>query len=83
MTGSGAAGMIQRRPVLIMGNDFYEVEKDAVRAKKASKTPLVSEIQTSTVQQMIQKNINGSAGTVALKYDLMQPDFLAAAKDTA
>lgn len=40
---------VQRRLVLIKGNNFYDVEEDAVRAKKASKTPLVSEIQTSTV----------------------------------
>ena len=64
---------------LTKGNNFYEAEKEAARAKTALKTSLASEIQTSTVQQIIEKTINGSAGTVTMQSDLMQPDFLAAA----
>ncbi|SLM39055.1 polyketide synthase [Lasallia pustulata] len=64
---------------LTKGNTFYEAEKEAARAKTAPKTPLASEIQTTTVQQIIEETFNGSAGTVAMQSDLMQPDFLAAA----
>ena len=64
---------------LTKGNAFYEADKEAARAKTAPKTPLRSEIQTSTVQQIIEATFNGSAGTVAMQSDLMQPDFLAAA----
>ena len=64
---------------LTKGNNFYQAEKDAARAKRAPKVLPSSEIQTSTVQQIIEKTINGSAGTVAMESDLMQPDFLAAA----
>lgn len=64
---------------LTKGNNFYEAEKEAGRAKTATKLPLASEIQTSTVQQIIETTISGSAGTVAMQSDLMQPDFLAAA----
>ena len=64
---------------LTKGNTFYEAEKEAARAKTAVKTPLASEIQTSTVQQIIEESFYGSAGTVVMQSDLMQPDFLAAA----
>ena len=50
----------------------YEAEKDAARAKTPSKTPLVSEIQTSTVQQIIEKPVKRSAGIMAMQSDLMQ-----------
>ena len=64
---------------LTKGNTFYEAEKEAARAKTAPKTSLASEIQTSTVQQIIEETFNGSAGTVVMQSDLMQPDFLTAA----
>ncbi|KAF2178414.1 putative polyketide synthase [Zopfia rhizophila CBS 207.26] len=64
---------------LTKGNTFYDAEKEAARAKTAQKTPLASGIQTSTVQQIIEEAFNGSACTVAMQSDLMQPDFLAAA----
>ena len=64
---------------LTKGNSFYEAEKEAARTKTAPRTPLVSEVQTSTVQQIIEKTISGCAGTVAMQSDIMQPDFLAAA----
>ncbi|KAL9079974.1 MAG: hypothetical protein Q9157_001171 [Trypethelium eluteriae] len=64
---------------LTKGNSFYEAEKEAARAKAASKTSPSSAIQTSTVQQIIEESFNNSAGTVVMQSDLMQPDFLAAA----
>lgn len=64
---------------LTKGNTFYTADKEAAGAKAAAKVPLISEIQTSTVQQIIEQTFNGSAGTVVMQSDLMQPDFLAAA----
>ena len=64
---------------LTKGNTFYEAEKEAARARTGLKATLASEFQTSTVQQIIEKTSNGSAGTVTMQSDLMQPDFLAAA----
>ena len=62
---------------LTKGNTFYKTE--AARTKTAPRTLMASEIQTSTVQQIIEGTFNGSAGTVAIRSDLMQQDFLAAA----
>ncbi|KAL8827498.1 MAG: hypothetical protein Q9191_003145 [Dirinaria sp. TL-2023a] len=64
---------------LTKGNTFYTTEKEAAGVKAAAKVPLISEIQTSTVQQIIEQTFNGSVGTVVMQSDLMQPDFLAAA----
>ena len=64
---------------LTKGNTFYEAEKEAPRARTGPKATLASEFQTSTVQQIIEKTFNGSAGTVTMQSDIMQPDFLAAA----
>ena len=64
---------------LTKGNSFYDAEKEAARAQAAPKPSLASEIQTSTVQNIIEATFNGSAGTVVMQSDLMQPDFLAAA----
>ena len=63
---------------LTKGNTFYEADKEAARTKTAPKKLRTSEIQTSTVQQIIEATFNGSAGTVAMQSDLMQSDFLAA-----
>ena len=63
---------------LTKGNTFYQSEKEAALAK-VPKPPLASEIQTSLVQQLIEETFSGSAGTVVMQSDLMQPDFLAAA----
>jgi monodictyphenone polyketide synthase len=64
---------------LTKGNTFYDAEKEAARAKSAPKVSLPNEIQTSTVQEIIEEDFNGSAGLVAMRSDLMQSDFLAAA----
>lgn len=60
---------------LTKGNTFYDAEKEAARAPKA----VTSDIQTSTVQQIIASSFDGVAGSVTMQSDLMQPDFLAAA----
>lgn len=60
---------------LTKGNDFYTTDKQ----KAAPKNPLASEVQTSTVQSIIDVNFDEAAGTVTMESDLMQPDFLAAA----
>ena len=52
------------------GNTFYDTEKTPVP---------VSSLRTSTVQQVIEENFEGSKGNVVMQSDLMQPDFLAAA----
>ncbi|KAF1957831.1 putative polyketide synthase [Byssothecium circinans] len=54
------------------GNTFYGVEKERV------KPTVSSEISTTTVQQIIETNFNGSSGIVVMQSDLMQPEFLAA-----
>ncbi|KAL5041470.1 hypothetical protein BDW71DRAFT_217836 [Aspergillus fruticulosus] len=64
---------------LTKGNTFYDAEKEAARAKMAPKVLPASEIQTTTVQQIIEERFDGSAGTVVMQSDLMQADLLAAA----
>jgi acyl transferase domain-containing protein len=64
---------------LTKGNTFYDAEKEAARAKLISRAQSASEVQTSTVQQIIEQDFNGSAGTVVMQSDVMHPDFLAAA----
>ncbi|KAL2808476.1 hypothetical protein BJX63DRAFT_439379 [Aspergillus granulosus] len=63
---------------LTKGNTFYDAEKEAARAKAAKALP-ASEIQTTTVQQIIEETFNESSGTVVMQSDLMQADLLAAA----
>ncbi|KAI9376384.1 hypothetical protein BJX61DRAFT_392728 [Aspergillus egyptiacus] len=65
---------------LTKGNTFYDAEK----ALKAQKTQCLapaapSGLRTSTVQQIIEKSFDGTAGKVVMQSDMMQPDFLAAA----
>jgi acyl transferase domain-containing protein len=60
---------------LTKGNNFYSGEKAPTNVQSLPR----SEIQTSTVQQIIEQNFNGLAGTVVMQSDLMQPDFQAAA----
>lgn len=62
---------------LTKGNDFYTAEKEAARGEL--KLKLGNEFHMTTVQQIIEEDINGSAGSVTMQSDLMQPDFLAAA----
>jgi monodictyphenone polyketide synthase len=62
---------------LTKGNTFYDTEK-GISAAKA--TPArVSDLRTSSVQQVIEESFEGSAGKVVIQSDLMQPEFLAAA----
>ncbi|KAH8701023.1 putative polyketide synthase [Talaromyces proteolyticus] len=63
---------------LTKGNTFYTKEI-AGKANSTPKSLPPSEIQTSTVQQIIEQDFKGSAGTVTMQSDLMQADFLAAA----
>ncbi|KAF4536149.1 Beta-ketoacyl synthase [Lasiodiplodia theobromae] len=59
---------------LTKGNTFYDAEKGS---KVAPALP--SSLRTSTVQQIVEEVYTGTAGTVTMRSDLMQPDFLAAA----
>ena len=64
---------------LTKGNTFYDEEKKATGS--LSTIPMVtSELSTSLVQRIIRMDIDGPVGTVVMQSDLMQPDFLAAAK---
>ncbi|KAG9871680.1 putative polyketide synthase, partial [Aureobasidium melanogenum] len=60
---------------LTKGNDFYTTTNQ----KALPQNSLASEVQTSTVQSIINANFDGAAGTVTMESDLMQADFLAAA----
>ncbi|KAF7162428.1 hypothetical protein CNMCM5623_007719 [Aspergillus felis] len=60
---------------LTKGNTFYDEEVP----KTNGLAGLASELRTSTVQQIIQEQFDGEAGSVVMQSDLMQPDFLAAA----
>ncbi|KIA75323.1 polyketide synthase [Aspergillus ustus] len=59
---------------LTKGNTFYTTE-----VAKVSKPLPASEIQTTSVQEIIEASIDGHAATVVMQSDLMQPDLLAAA----
>ncbi|KAK4168184.1 hypothetical protein QBC43DRAFT_309829 [Cladorrhinum sp. PSN259] len=69
---------------LTKGNTFYDAEKGisgingALVGAAAAALPK-SPLSTSTVQQIIEQEFNGSAGTVVMQSDLMQTDFRAAA----
>ncbi|KAH8589374.1 putative polyketide synthase [Bisporella sp. PMI_857] len=63
---------------LTKGNTFYDAEKGLNQLQIAAPAPK-SSISTSTVQQIIEQTFNGTAGTVVMQSDLMQPDFRAAA----
>ncbi|KAF4206983.1 hypothetical protein CNMCM8927_004078 [Aspergillus lentulus] len=60
---------------LTKGNTFYDDEVPQTNAVAG----LASELRTSTVQQIIHEQFDGTAGSVVMQSDLMQPDFLAAA----
>ncbi|KAJ5655746.1 type I iterative polyketide synthase [Penicillium longicatenatum] len=64
---------------LTKGNTFYNTDKEAASAKAAPNVLPASEIQTTTVQQIIEETFNESTGTVVMQSDLMQADLLAAA----
>ncbi|KAK4119026.1 ketoacyl-synt-domain-containing protein [Parathielavia appendiculata] len=63
---------------LTKGNTFYD-EKKRQQAALAAPPVSPSSFLTSTVQQIVEESFNGAAGTVVIRSDLMQPDFLAAA----
>ena len=63
---------------LTKGNTFYDAQKGLKKAQIAPPMPK-SSLSTSTVQQIIEENFNGTAGTVVMQSDLMQADFRAAA----
>nr|POE56476.1 atrochrysone carboxylic acid synthase [Quercus suber] len=62
---------------LTKGNSFYTTKSNT--ASSACTAARTSEISTSAVQQIIDVQIDGSAGTVTMESDLMHPEFLAAA----
>ena len=64
---------------LTKGNTFYEVKSTAATATARTNSTLVSELQTSTVQEVVHEQINSPSGTVVVQSDLMQTDFLKAA----
>ncbi|KAI0972477.1 hypothetical protein F4678DRAFT_460698 [Xylaria arbuscula] len=61
---------------LTKGNTYYDDKKKAAAALPA---PRLSELQTSTVQRIIEESFDGMTGTVVMRSDLMESDFLAAA----
>ncbi|KAI1159633.1 hypothetical protein F5B18DRAFT_576973 [Nemania serpens] len=61
---------------LTKGNTYYDDKKNAAKALPA---PRLSELQTSSVQSIVEQNFDGMAGTVVMRSDLMESDFLAAA----
>ncbi|KUL89726.1 hypothetical protein ZTR_00419 [Talaromyces verruculosus] len=68
---------------LTKGNTFYDAEKGvsgitSVRPKATASLPK-SAISTSSVQQIIEENFNGTAGTVTMESDLSQTEMRAAA----
>lgn len=60
---------------LTKGNTYYDDKK----AAKALPAPRLSELQTSSVQSIVEQSFDGMAGTVVMRSDLMESDFLAAA----
>lgn len=65
---------------LTKGNTFYGTEKDSRANGALLDATRLSSLQTATVQQIIAEEFNGSTGSVVIQSDLMQPDFLAAAR---
>lgn len=63
---------------LTKGNTFYDAQKGPKETQIAPPMPK-SSLSTSTVQQIIEENFNGTAGTVVMQSNLMQADFRAAA----
>lgn len=63
---------------LTKGNTFYDAEKGLKKAQTTLPVPK-SSLSTSTVQQIIEQEFKGTAGTVVMQSDLMQTDFRAAA----
>ncbi|KAF2997726.1 putative PKS-like protein biosynthetic cluster [Neopestalotiopsis sp. 37M] len=64
---------------LTKGNTYYDAQKKALETAKALPAPRLSDLQTSSVQRIIEESFDGSAGTAVMQSDLMEADFLAAA----
>ncbi|KAK7937312.1 ketoacyl-synt-domain-containing protein [Apiospora aurea] len=60
---------------LTKGNTYYDAQKKASEAPAAR----LSDLQTSSVQRIVEESFNGFSGTVVMQSDLMESDFLAAA----
>ncbi|KAK8091576.1 hypothetical protein PG997_001937 [Apiospora hydei] len=60
---------------LTKGNTYYDAQKKAIEAPAAR----LSDLQTSSVQRIVEESFNGFSGTVVMQSDLMESDFLAAA----
>ncbi|KAK8076008.1 hypothetical protein PG994_003280 [Apiospora phragmitis] len=66
---------------LTKGNTYYDAQKKA-NAEGEHGTRLaarLSDLQTSSVQRIVDESFNGFSGTVVMQSDLMESDFLAAA----
>lgn len=59
---------------LTKGNTFYQDEKSSLSPKTSAFLPS-SPISTSTVQRVTSETLDGPAGTVTIRSDLMQTDF--------
>lgn len=64
---------------LTKGNTYYDAQKNAVEMAQALPAPRLSDLQTSSVQRIVEESFDGLAGTVVMQSDLMEADFLAAA----
>jgi monodictyphenone polyketide synthase len=62
---------------LTKGNTFYDKEKGISRGGVVAVPK--SNLKTSTVQQIVQEEVQGATGKVVMQADLMQPEFNAAA----
>ena len=63
---------------LTKGNTFYDTEKGPNKTQLMAPVSK-SSLSTSTVQRIIEQDLNGTAGMVVMQSDLMQADFRAAA----
>jgi monodictyphenone polyketide synthase len=63
---------------LTKGNTFYDAEKGLDKSRVVAALPR-SDLSTSTVQQIVEQEFHGMAGTVVMQSDLSEPDFRAAA----
>ena len=65
---------------LTKGNTFYDAEKGLnKKIATSAQSHSLSSLSTSTVQRIVEESFHGTAGTVVMESDLMQPDFRAAA----
>ncbi|KIW05310.1 uncharacterized protein PV09_03835 [Verruconis gallopava] len=62
---------------LTKGNTFYDDEK---KSRPAAVAPSrISELRTSSVQNVVEEEFNGTMGKVVVRSDLMQPELFSAA----